>query len=199
MNVIRRIIAGREACMARFDMIKTMRSLAESNEDSMNDWNVMSGFHAVVFKYNMCRDRLERVMIEKNTRLAYEWAIHVNERRKAPIYQVAYMFGQKHGFMMTTYHVDTKSMKTYGHNYIDDCRSGHLHWDFDTRHEMERMMYHEAHMVLTGKTDHACNCHVCRIYYENKMNYITKMSTDRNRDVALDICSCKWCCLQNIQ
>ncbi len=199
MNLIHRIIAGREACVDRFDMIATMKNLAQTNEDRMNDPDIMNGFYAVVFKYNVCKDRLERVMIEKNTRLAYEWALHVNGRKKAPIYQVAYMFGQKYGFMMTTHHVDTHAMKTSGHNYITDCRNGCLHWDFDVRAELEGWLFRDAHMSITGKNADACNCGFCRIFYMNKMNYDTKMSTERNQHVALAVCSCKWCCLQNSQ
>ncbi len=200
MSAICRIIKGTRRCMDKLDIKQCLNDLAIENTDGLNDIGVMCGMYAVVFRYDILSDNIKRVFMEKNIKVAYDWAIHVNEKKNHPVYQVMIVIDARHSFMMTTYkvhklagHMNRQQRRYYG----KDCCNGKLHWCLSKRQNMEIEQFNRCHWDIMGNCPREyCPCNLCHKYYGYWLGDKLDLS-ERNQEIALDICACDWCRIPN--
>ena len=197
MSLILRLVCSSRFNMEKLDIKQCLADLAISNKDGLNDQKVMQKMHAIVFKYNIYTNKLERVFIERNLKVACDWVDHVNEKSNKS-YHVMIYFDANNCYLWRAY-----KCNWLGEFILRDCCGFRNPKRRPLMHHFRRLNafhdYHTKHYIDNCMCD---ICKACLIEMENSDNNIFGVTIfncmcyickDETKTDAIGNCMCDIC------
>ncbi len=183
MNVIARLLNGHKRSLNKIDIKHCLRDMEKVNADGLNDKSIMTGMYVVVFEYNIIKNTIRRIMVEKYIRVAIDWINHVNKTTKKR-YHAMICFDDSNDCILYAWDIMSMHIGITEMNNFDE-----FHFK-KTGHRLEE--YDNDGYLLSE-----CNCALCKEYWNLVLWSNNEDLSKNNKKIAMDLCQCKWCTLQS--